>query len=59
MQNITEQVKEKVAGDCGKLERVGNGRTLFSIPAAGAFIYFRYSKVPGNSKPRAFFGLRM
>ncbi|MGR3913863.1 MAG: hypothetical protein OD918_04960 [Gammaproteobacteria bacterium] len=58
MQDIRKQVKEKIAADHGKLERVGNGRSLFSIPATGAFVYFRYSKMLGNSKPYAFFGLR-
>ncbi len=58
MQEIVEEVKEKIASRHGKLERIGSGRSLFSISTTNTTIYFRYSKVLGKSKPYAFFGLR-
>lgn len=58
MNNITEQIKAEITARHGKLERVGDGRSLFSIPAANAFVYFRYSKILGKARPYAFFGLR-
>ncbi|MDD9823294.1 MAG: hypothetical protein OXU98_10515 [Gammaproteobacteria bacterium] len=58
MKSITEQIKKGITAHHGKLERVGAGRSLFSIPATNTFIYFRYSKILGQSRPYAFFGLR-
>ena len=59
MPNLSAQIKQKIKDDHGKLERVGNGRSLFFIPSANAFIYFRYSKLLGSKKkPNAFFGLK-
>ena len=58
MKNAAEQIKEKIESRHGKLERVGDGRSLFNIPAINTFIYFRYSKILESSTRYAFFGLR-
>ena len=58
MQNIVKKVKNEIETLHGKLERVGDGRSLFCIPKIDAFIYFRYSKIMKNARPYAFFGLR-
>jgi len=58
MKSVTERIKAKIVARHGKLDRVGNGRSLFSIPSTNTFVYFRYSKILGKSRPYAFFGLR-
>lgn len=58
MKEITAQIKAEITARHGKLERVGDGRSMFSIPATNTFVYFRYSKIMGKVRPYAFFGLR-
>ncbi len=58
MKIIVKQIKESIERHHGKLEKVGNGNSLFYVPAIDTFIYFRYGKVHRKSKPYAFFGLR-
>ncbi|MDW8438505.1 MAG: hypothetical protein RMM16_10755 [Chloroherpetonaceae bacterium] len=44
----------------GRLNRVGDGRSLFEIPAIDVIVYFRYSKLfrQSDRKTVAFYGLR-
>lgn len=58
MQEIVKKVKSEIESCHGKMEKVGDGRSLFYIPSINTHIYFRYSKVLKKTKPYAFFGLR-
>ncbi len=58
MSDIVNQVKQKIKSRHGKMQSVGDGRSLFFIETINAFVYFRYGKVMRKSKPYAFFGLR-
>jgi len=58
MKPITTRMKAKITARLGKLDRVGNSGSLFSTPATNTFVYFRYSKILGEKRPYAFFGLR-
>jgi len=61
MANIyVENIKKLIQGNCGKIEKVGTGYTLFKVKSNNVFVYFRYSKLfsRGENTKQAFFGLR-
>jgi len=42
----------------GAVNKIGDGRSLFHIPAADIIVYFRYSRITEGRVPYAFYGLR-
>lgn len=56
VQNIISQIQNK----CGKVEKIGDGYSLYKIASNDVYIYFRYSKIAKASKNvlRSFYGLR-
>ena len=54
--NLINRLREKY----GKIQNTGNGHTLFHVPSADFYVYFRYSKLSGSEKSthKTFYGLR-
>jgi len=54
--SLINRLKEKY----GMVQNAGNGHTLFYVPSADFYVYFRYSKLFGSGKSvqKTFYGLR-
>jgi hypothetical protein len=60
MKESAKQAVQEIENKFGRLNKLGDGQSLFEIPTIGAVIYFRYSKISQASKhvKKAFYGLR-
>lgn len=57
---IRDKIIKQIENKFGKLQKIGNTKSLFHIPSIDVLIYFRYSKMHGKNtnKPFCFYGLR-
>jgi hypothetical protein len=52
-------ILDKIISDFGRVQKIGNGNSLFKIIANDVVIYFRYSRISRHrGQPSAFYGLR-
>ncbi len=58
MKTPAEEKLDALKNKFGAVNKIGDGRSLFHIPAADIIVYFRYSRITEGRVPYAFYGLR-